>query len=157
MLSLNGEIIKLDGMTVAMSMELKDQDMSGQSSGTDAAEQGDKGKKLTFAGTIPFKSVETLTKLYQLASAKDESDSRQVYRVGNDIARALKIRQAKFTGNINATEHGSLLAWNVSFELREVNGVAEQKENRKKQQTKPEQVQNTRLQQALADAEAAGV
>ena len=78
MLSLNGEIIKLGGMTVSMSMELKDQDMSGQSSSTDAAEQGDKGKKLSFAGTIPFKSVDTLTKLYQLASAKDESDNRQV-------------------------------------------------------------------------------
>ena len=157
MLSLNGEILRLDGMTVAMSMELKDQDMSGQSSATDAAEQGDKGKKLTFAGTIPFKSQSTLTKLYQLASAKDESDNRQVYRVGNDLARSLKIREAKFTGSINATEHGSLLAWNVSFELREHNGVAEQKENRKKQQTKPQQVQNTRLQQALVDAEATGL
>ena len=47
MLSLNGEVIKLNGMTVAMSMELKDQDMSGQSSATDVAEQGDKGKKLS--------------------------------------------------------------------------------------------------------------
>lgn len=155
MLSLNGEVLKLDAMKVAMSMELKDQDMSGQSSGTDAAEQGDKGKKLSFAGTIPFKSVSILTKLYQLASAKDESDNRQVYRVGNDLARALKIREAKFTGNVNATEHGSLLAWNVSFELREHNGVAEQKENRQKQQTKPQQVQNTRHQQALKEAEAA--
>ncbi|MFT6986225.1 MAG: hypothetical protein ACJAT7_002048 [Psychromonas sp.] len=157
MLSLNGEIIKLDAMTVAMTMELQDKDMSGQSSGTDAAEQGDKGKKLTFAGIIPFKSVETLTKLYQLASAHDETDSRQIYRIGSDMARALKIRQAKFTGSITATEHGALLAWRVSFELREVNGVAEQKEIRKKQQTKPEQEQNTRLQQALKDAEETGL
>lgn len=157
MITLNGEIIKLDGMTVSMTMELKDQDMSGQSSATDAAEQGDKGKKLTFAGLIPFKSVETLTKLYQLASAKDDADSRQVYRLGNDMARALKIREAKFTGSINATEHGSLLAWNVSFELREYNGVAEQKENRAKSQTAATQTTNTRLQQALADAESSGL
>lgn len=157
MLSLNGQIIKMDAMTVAMTMELKDQDMSGQSSGTDAAEQGDKGKKLTFAGIIPFKSVETLSKLYQLASAKDDSDSRATYRIGSDLARALKIRQAKFTGSINATEHGSLLAWKVSFDLREVNGVAEQKENRKNAQSKPEQTQNTRLQQALKDAEGTGL
>jgi cell division protein ZapA (FtsZ GTPase activity inhibitor) len=156
-LSLNGEVIKLDGMTVAMTMELKDQDMSGQSSATDTAEQGDKGKKLTFAGIIPFKSVAILTRLYQLASTKDDSDNRQVYRVGNDLARALKIRESKFTGSINATEHSTLLAWNVSFELREVNGVAEQKELRKNEQNKPQQVQSTRHQQALKDAEATGL
>jgi cell division protein ZapA (FtsZ GTPase activity inhibitor) len=153
MLSLNGELVKLSSMRVEMSMELKDQDMSGQSSGTNTAEQGDKGKKLSFTGQIPFNDSDTLTRLYQLASAKDQHQNRQVYRVGNDIAQALKIRQAKFTGRINASEHGSLLAWNVSFELREHNSVAEQKENRAKQQSKPEQVQNTRHQQALKDAE----
>lgn len=157
MLSLNGEVIKLNDMTVNMSMELKDQDMSGQSSATDVAEQGDKGKKLSFAGTLPFKSLDTLTKLYQLASAKDEGDNRQVYRVGNDLAKALKIREAKFTNNITANEHATLLAWNVSFELREHNGVAEQKENRLKATTKPEQKQNTRHQQALLDAEQTGL
>jgi hypothetical protein len=156
MLSLNGELLKLDNMTISMSMELKDQDMSGQSSSTDNAEQGDKGKKLSFTGTIPFKSAKTLKKLYQYASAKKD-DNRQVYRIGNDLARSLKIREAKFTGSINAREHESLLAWSVSFELREVNSVAEQKENREKQQTAISQVQNTRLQQALADAEATGL
>ena len=65
----------------------------------------------------------------------------------------MKIRQIKFTGRINATEHDSLLAWNVSFELREHNSVAEQKENRDKQSRKPNQVQSTRHQQALKEAE----
>lgn len=157
MLSLNGEILRLDSMTVSMSMELKDQDMSGQTSATDTSEQGDKGKKLAIAGTISFKNVNVLTRLYQLASAKDETDNRQTYRIGNDVARALKIRETKFTGTVNATEHSSLLAWNISFELREHNGVAEQKEIRKKQQTKPQQTQNTRHQQALKDAEATGL
>ncbi len=144
-------------MKIGMKMELKDQDMSGQSSSTDNAEQGDKGKTLSFTGTIPFKSAVTLKKLYQYASAKDENNERTSYRIGNDLARSLKIRNAKFTGSINATEHESLLAWNVSFVLREYNGVAEQKENREKQQTKPEQTQNTRLQQALKDAEETGL
>ena len=157
MLSLNGEILRLDNMTVSMSMELKDQDMSGQSSGTDTAEQGDKGKVLSFAGLIAFKNSDTLTKLYQLASAKNDVDNRQTYRIGNDTARNLKVREGKFTGTITATEHSSLLAWNVSFELREVNGVAEQKENRKNQQTTATQIQNTRHQQALTDAEEVGL
>jgi hypothetical protein len=157
MLSLNGEVLRLDSMTVAMRMELKDQDMSGQSSSTDKAEQGDKGKTLSFTGTIAFKNVAVLTRLYQLASAKDDNDNRAAYRIGNDTARSLKIRDGKFTGSISAMEHNSLLAWNVSFELREHNGVAEQKENRKSQQTKPQQTQNTRHQQALKDAEASGL
>jgi hypothetical protein len=157
MLSLNGQLLKLDSMTVGMTMELKDQDMSGQSSSTENAEQGDKGKKLSFSGHIPFKSLDTLTLLYQYASAKDENNDRQVYRIGNDLARSLKIRQVKFTGSINATEHTSLLAWVVTFELREYNGVAEQKENRAKEQTKVNQEQNTGLQQALKDAEEVGL
>ncbi|MBP3140145.1 DNA-binding protein [Aliivibrio fischeri] len=153
MLTLNGEFFALTSMRVEVSMELKDQDMSGQSSGTDTAEQGDKGKKLSISGLIPFSQTDTLTRLYQLASAKDERKNRVIYRIGHDIAKALKIRQIKFTGRINATEHDSLLAWNVSFELREHNSVAEQKENRDKQSSKPNQVQSTRHQQALKEAE----
>ena len=157
MLSLNGALLSIDNMSVSMSMALKDQDMSGQSSSTDNAEQGDKGKVLSFNGTIPFKSIDNLTALYQYASAKDENDARQVYRVGNNLARSLKIREAKFTGTITATEHNSLLAWNVSFDLREYNGVAEQKDNRKQAQTTINQVQNTQLQQALINAGEAGL
>ncbi|TKF77907.1 DNA-binding protein [Vibrio kanaloae] len=155
MLALDGLPVNLDSMKVEMSMELKDQDMSGQSSGTDTAEQGDKGKKLTFSGRVPFTRVETLTQLYSLASDKDETNTRRVYRIGNDIALALKIRNVKFTGRINAREHETLQAWNVSFELREHNSVAEQKEQRAKEQSKPEQRENTRLKQALNNAEEA--
>ncbi|RSD30708.1 DNA-binding protein [Vibrio pectenicida] len=155
MLALDGVPVNLDSMKVEMSMELKDQDMSGQSSGTDTAEQGDKGKKLTFSGRVPFTHVETLTQLYSLASDKDETNTRKVYRIGNDIALALKIRNVKFTGRINAREHETLQAWNVSFELREHNSVAEQKEQRAKEKTKPEQRENTRLKQALNNAEEA--
>ena len=155
MLALDGIVIGLDAMKVDMSMELKDQDMSGQSSGTDAAEQGDKGKKLTISGRIPFISMANLTQLYSMASDKDDTNARKTYRIGNDIALALKIRQVKFTGRISAREHESLQAWNVSFELREHNSVAEQKEQRTKEQTKPEQRENTQLKQALAQADEA--
>lgn len=154
MLSLNGETLRLDNMTVAMSMELKDQDMSGQSSGADSAEQGDKNKVLTFAGVIAFKNNDVLTKLYEFASAKDDLNNRQTYRIGHDIARNLRIREGKFTGNITAKEHSSLLAWEVSFTLREVNAAAGQDENRRNQQTATQQTtQNSVQQQALRDAE----
>ena len=120
MLSLNGEVLRLDNMTVSMSMELKDKDMSGQSSGTDTSEQGDKPKVLKFSGLVAFKNNKILTRLYELASSKNENNNRQTYRIGNDTARNLKIREGKFSGTISATEHSSLLAWEVSFELREV-------------------------------------
>lgn len=155
MLALDGKVINLDSMTVELSMELKDQDMSGQSSATDSAEQGDKGKKLSFSGRIPFVNIDTLTLLYSLASEKDNTNARKVYRIGNDMALALKVRNVKFTGRISAREHETLQAWNVSFVLREHNSVAEQKETRAKQKTKPEQRENTQLKQALAQAEEA--
>jgi len=152
MLSLNGEMLRLDNMKVEMSLELKDQDMSGQSSGTDTSEQGDKGKELTFSGRIPFSKVERLTRLYQFASAKTEQGNRAIYRVGNDTAKALKIREGKFTGRISARENETLMCWNVSFKIREHMSVAERKELREQEQTKPEQQQNTRHQAALEKA-----
>jgi len=145
--------LRIDNMTVAMNMELKDQDMSGQTSGTDSSEQGDKGKTLTFAGMISFKNNDILTTLYQLASAKDNVNQRQVYRIGHDLARELRIREGKFSGTVKATEHSSLLAWEISFTLTEVNGTAGQDENRRQQQSAATQVQNSRQQQALRDAE----
>ncbi|WP_375750960.1 DNA-binding protein [Vibrio sp. HN007] len=155
MLSLDGEVLKLDSMRVSMNMELKDQDMSGQSSGTNRSEQGDKGKKLSFSGRVPFGDDSVLTRLYELASQKDASGSRKIYRIGNTTARSLKIREVKFTGNIRADENESLMAWNVSFELREHSSVAEQREIREKAQNKPEQQQNTRMQEALSIAKEA--
>lgn len=156
MLTLDRKTISLSSMRVEMSLELKDQDMSGQSSGTGKAEQGDKGKKLTFSGRIPFRNLDDLTQLYNLASDKDEAtNERKVYRIGNDTARALKIRQVKFTGTISARENENLQAWDISFTLREHNSIAEQKEQRTKEKTKPEQRENTRQKQALQNAEEA--
>lgn len=143
-------------MRAEMSLELKDQDMSGQSSSTDTSEQGDKGKKLSISGRIPFTDVDSLTQIYTLASAKDEdTNERKIYRIGNDTAKALKIRNVKFTGSITAREDESLQAWNISFVLREHNSIAEQKEQRAKEQTIPEQRENTRQKQALLNAEEA--
>lgn len=156
MLTLDRKAINLASMRVEMTLELKDQDMSGQSSSTGTSEQGDKGKKLSVTGRIAFTDVESLTQIYTLASAKDEdTNERKVYRIGNDTAKALKIRNVKFTGNITAREDESLQAWNVSFVLREYNSIAEQKEQRAKEKTKPEQRDNTRQKQALKNAEEA--
>ncbi len=146
MLALDGMPVNLDSMKAKCSLELKDR-YERPVIGTDTAEQGDKGKKLTFSGRIPFTRIDTLTQLYSFASDKDETNTRRVYRIGSDIALALKIRNVKFTCRINAREHETLQAWNVSFELREHNSVAEQKEQRAKEQTKPEQRENTRLKQ----------
>jgi len=41
------------------------------------------------------------------------------------------MREVQFTGTVNATEMGGRLAWSVSFTLREVNSIAEKKEQRK--------------------------
>lgn len=155
-LALDGEELKIDNLKVAMSLELKDQDMSGQSSATDTSEQGDKGKKLELSGTIKFLDKETLTRLYVLGSSRDEMGNRHIFRIGHDIARALKIRNVKFAGRIHAREHESLQAWSVSFSLREQYSVAEKREQRaKEQKPAPKQEKNTRHQEALKKAEEA--
>lgn len=157
MLSLDGVVIRMHEMRVEMQMELKDKDMSGQSSATDTAEQGDKGKQLTFTGLVPFKDSLTLTQIYQFAGTKNDNGQRHIYRIGNDIARVLKIRQVKFSGRINAREHESQMAWIVSFSLREHHSVAEQREQREKQQSDSKlqspKTDQTQFQQALAQSE----
>lgn len=156
MLALDGTPLEIKSLRItSLVKEFKDQDMSGQTSATDVSEQGDKPAKITFAGYIPFKDSESLILLYNMASKKNANDERHVYRIGHAEALALKIRNVRFSGSLQVNEADSLMAWNVSFVLKEHNSVAEQKEQRSKEQTKPEQKQNTQLQQALTQADEA--
>jgi len=156
MLALDGQLLAIKSIRItSLVKEFKDQDMSGQTSATDVSEQGDKPAKITFAGYIPFSNRDALIALYNLASKKDESNERHVYRIGHEEAAALKIRNVRFSGSLQVSESESLMAWNVSFVLKEHHSVAEQKEQRTKEQTKPEQKQNTQLKAALAQADEA--
>ncbi|WP_025821943.1 baseplate complex protein [Shewanella marina] len=156
-LALDGELIRLKSCKLTLSMRLADQDMSGQSSSTASSEQGDKAKELKVTGLIPFVDQPMLSRLFELSLLRDDKGNRKVSRIGADLARAAKIRQVKFFGNITAPEHPTLMAWSVSFQLREhlsVPEVAEAREEPPEATTNQTTTQSAEVipTQALEDA-----
>jgi hypothetical protein len=132
-IALDGEIISLKSCKIELIMQLAEQDMSGQTSSTASSEQGDKAKELKITGLIPFKDKAQLSRLFEMSIEKDASGNRLVRRIGSEIARTVKIRQVKFFGQISAPEHSNLMAWNVSFQLREFLSIPEVAEQRQPQ------------------------
>jgi len=129
MLTLNGTQLPLKNLRISVRQQLAGQDMSGQTSATDQAETGSKGKILTVKGVIPFNKKQLLTNLFRIAEALEDG-ARQIYRISNQTAEALKIRQVKFQGAIRADEQDSHRQWSVSFELIEHLSVPERVEQR---------------------------
>lgn len=130
MIALDGELLRLKSPRLTLSMEFKEKDTSGQTSGTSGAEQGEKGKELQVTGLIPFADQVALARLFELAQEKGEGNERKVYRIGCELAEAVKIYQVKFAGRIMAPEQEGLLAWRISFTLREHLSVPEKREQR---------------------------
>lgn len=129
MLTLNGTQLPLKNLRISVRQQLAGQDMSGQTSATDQAETGSKGKILTVKGVITFNKKQLLTNLFRIAEALEDG-ARQIYRISNKTAEALKIRQVKFQGAIRADEQDTLRQWSVSFELIEHLSVPERVEQR---------------------------
>ncbi|EHZ2725165.1 adenine glycosylase [Vibrio parahaemolyticus] len=138
MLSLNGIQISLKNLRISVRQQLAGQDMSGQSSSTDQAETGNKGKVLAVSGIIPFSKSESLSNLFNMAGGQQGS-ARQIYRVSNKTASTLKVREVKFQGTIRADEQESLRQWNVAFELVEHLSVPERVEQRQQDQPATQQ------------------
>ncbi|HII3779194.1 TPA: hypothetical protein ACY37S_002319 [Pasteurella multocida] len=130
-LALDGKPIYLHDININASVKREDKDMSGQKSSTKKTDKGVKAKELNVIGVIPYDRKEWLTNLFNLAEAENEKGEQVTYRVSCLIAEAINMREVQFTGTVNATEMGGRLAWSVSFTLREVNSIAEKKEQRK--------------------------
>ncbi|WP_146449944.1 adenine glycosylase [Vibrio kanaloae] len=129
MLTLNGTQLPLKNLRISVRQQLAGQDMSGQTSATDQAETGSKGKILSVKGVIPFTKKQLLTNLFSMADAQ-ENEARTIYRISNKTAEALKMRQVKFQGSIRAEEQDTHRQWSVSFELVEYLSVPERVEQR---------------------------
>ncbi|EGQ9310752.1 adenine glycosylase [Vibrio vulnificus] len=138
MLTLSGTQLTLNNLTVSVRQQLAGQDMSGQTSATDQAETGSKGKVLTVKGVIPFTKSAMLSNLFTMAEAL-ENGARKIYRISNHTADALKIRQVKFQGAIRADEQETQRQWSVSFELIEYLSVPERVEQRQPEQPAAQQ------------------
>ncbi|MEG1111251.1 MAG: hypothetical protein RSE65_11095 [Hafnia sp.] len=124
-LALDGEAILLKNITVSVTMQLPDKDLSGQASSTTAAEKGDKAKELRISGLIQFVDESILKRLFQLAEARGANGAKKRYRIANMTAEAVNMRQGIFSGGIDATEQRDKLAWQVTFTLKEQMSVPE--------------------------------
>lgn len=129
-LHLNSQKVEGHNLKVSATLELASEDVSGQSSYTDAAETGDKPKQLSVSLEVRYVDVSFLSALVVLAEAKTDVAERLIYSVTNNTARAMNVRRARFAGNLNVREDESLKRWNVSFKLVEVESVPELKESR---------------------------
>lgn len=129
MIILNTTSVKLKSMRITASLELATEDASGQSSSTDNAEIGNKAKILTVTGSIPFADTESLTELFGLAETVD-SGARKIYRISNNTAGALGIKQVRFSSKVEAVEQDTTRQWRVTFTLAEYRSVPQKVEER---------------------------
>lgn len=130
-LALNGKPVYLYNFLATVKVTREEQDMSGQKSSTQKSDKGVKAKEITITGLIPFRDRAWLNDLFALAEAVDEKGEQMKYRITNISAEAINMREVQFSGEVAAVEQ-SVQGWNVSFTLREVNSVAEKKEQRHK-------------------------
>lgn len=131
-LALNGTPIYLNNILMSVSVKREEKDMSGQKSSTKKSDKGVKAKELNVTGFIPYSQQEWLTKLFNLAESEDGKGEQSKYRVSCTIAEAVNMREVQFSGEVSAIEQNGQLGWAISFTLREVNSVAEKKDQRKK-------------------------
>ncbi|HDK1427877.1 TPA: hypothetical protein ACNRVN_004405 [Escherichia coli] len=124
-LALDGEAILLRNITVSATMQLPDKDMSGQSTSTTSAQQGNKAKELRVSGVIDFNDEAILTRIFQLAEATESNGAKKTYRIANATAKAINMRQGVFSGGIDATEQQGKMHWQLTFTLREKLSVPE--------------------------------
>ena len=131
-LALNGTPIYLNNILMSVSVQREEKDMSGQKSSTKKSDKGVKAKELNVTGFIPYARREWLTDLFNLAESEDGKGEQSKYRVSCTIAEAVNMREVQFSGEVTAAEQSGQLGWAISFTLREVNSVAEKKDQRKK-------------------------
>lgn len=126
-LAIDGEAILLKNSVITPSLEIKDKDQSGHATSTATAEQGVKAKELKVSGLIPFSDKKTLSRLFELAEAKESGGRMKRYRVSCEVAQAIKFREATFSGTIDAAQQTDKMAWMVNFTLKEYRSVAEKR------------------------------
>lgn len=131
-LALNGTPIYLHNIMMSVSVKREEKDMSGQKSSTKKSDKGVKAKELNVTGFIPYARKEWLTDLFNLAESEDGKGEQSKYRVSCTIAEAVNMREVQFSGEVTAAEQSGQLGWAISFTLREMNSVAEKKDQRKK-------------------------
>lgn len=133
---LQGNKITLDLMKtfsdieVRLTLEMPNDDASGKTSSTETLNGGVKPKKLSVSCTLPMRESKSLTKLIKMAESVEKDGNRSVYTVSDETADAADIREVIFHDRLDVRKRDNLLAWQISFTLREHKSVPEVKEQR---------------------------
>ena len=117
------------GLTASLTLPIKDEDASGDSSSTSKAEKGKKGKKLEVKTKIRFKDEDKLTEFMAMAESMSKGDGR-LFIITNRIANAAGMRQGRFSGDVKIDPQEGLAMWELSFSLAEHKSVPERAEER---------------------------
>jgi hypothetical protein len=118
-------------LLVKGNMEMRTEDIAGETSGTDVVEKGIKPKILRVSVSIPFKMAQGLKDLVKIAESKNENGEQKIFTITNRTANAAGIRQVRFVESLNWDEAETMQMWEVSFALQEYMSNPERVENRK--------------------------
>jgi len=117
-------------LSVSGSLELRTEDIAGETCATDSVDKGIKPKTIRVSCDIPFKDSGKLKALIKVAEAKNNSGERKIYTITHRTANSAGIRQVRFFEHFNWREARRLLMWQVSFTLQEYLSNPERTENR---------------------------
>ena len=78
-------------------------------------------------GLIDYGNEAHLAEIFALAEAKDVGGKSVKYRVNHNLARAVKFREAVFSGEVSAPKESDLMAYRVTFTLKEYVSTAEKR------------------------------
>jgi hypothetical protein len=137
-------------LKVRGTLELRTEDIAGETSGSDSVEKGTKPKILNVSVKIPYVMSEDLSDLIAVVQAT-EGDSRKIYTITDKTANAAGVRQVQFAENFGWQEHDSMRQWDVSFTLREYLSNPERAEKRKESAVPDSS--NTEYEKLLGEAE----
>ncbi len=138
-------------MVVTGNMEIRTEDIAGETSGTDTVEKGIKPKVLRVSVSIPFKDAQGVRSLVKTAESKNAQGEQKIFVITNKTANAAGIRQVRFFETISWNESATFQMWEVSFSLQEYMSNPERVENRKDTSNTVSSV--TKYQQVLDQAE----
>lgn len=147
-LMLDAYVLPGHGLLVQGALEIKNEELSGDTSSTSTVNKGVKPKQFTVSLRVPYADAADLKQLTAKAEAKSSGDRMRVYACVNDTVNAMGVRQVQFTDRFSVNEGDGVQAWDVSFTLREFQSRPEMVEQR---ESTPATVTQTSTGTAVSD------
>ncbi|SHJ72444.1 DNA-binding protein (plasmid) [Halodesulfovibrio aestuarii] len=119
-------------LTVTGDLEIRTEDLSGETSSTARVDKGVKPKKLNVSTNIKYQDAKKLRELIRVIEARGKNGEGMVYNITNRDANVAGITQVRVTDRFSWKPINGLQAWSITFTLREYLSVPEKVEKREK-------------------------